>query len=293
MQRVKDGSFDTRTTCSGGACTNPAWSVTTSGFFAGGLCGVTGGDPSCTFEGGAPHSPPFWFRSSEGTVGTTNLSTLRQDAILIPAAPASLGFELRIRQSSGDATGSMSVTIDGAPLRTITHAEPGFSAYAPVNIDASSAVGPGNHLLQFSFASTGATNLDRGPSFMLDDVSLTAPDATSMPIDPPAPPPSEPTNPPTPPEFSRTLSLDYSEKQDKFKGNLKSESVTCTSDQKVTLFEKAKGKDPKLGSDTTDEKGKYSLKDRNPDGKFYARVKQASVTGGTCLAAKSETTKVG
>ena len=94
----------------------------------------------------------------------------------------------------------MSVTIDGAPLRTITNAEPGFGTYGPVTIDASSAVAPGNHLLQFSISSTGPTMIsDNGPGFLIDDVSLTAPDAASPPTDPPTDPPTTPPTDPTTP----------------------------------------------------------------------------------------------
>jgi hypothetical protein len=93
---------------------------------------------------------------------------------------------------------------------------------------------------------------------------------------------------------TRTLSIGYSERKGKFRGKLASQSPpTCSSDEKVSVFKKKRGKDPKLGSDTTRENGKYSLKERNAEGKFYARVKQTSISGGTCLAAKSETIEVG
>ena len=94
-------------------------------------------------------------------------------------------------------------------------------------------------------------------------------------------------------EFTRTLSLAYSKKKDKFKGKLASQSPACISGQKVKFFEKKKGKDPKLGSDTTGANGTYSLKEKNAEGRFYAEVRQTSVSGGTCLAAKSKTIKVG
>jgi hypothetical protein len=106
------------------------------------------------------------------------------------------------------------------------------------------------------------------------------------------PPPPDGTTPPAPSEFTRTLRIAYSERKDKFKGKLASQSPACLSEQKVRVFEKQKGKDPKLGSDTTGENGKYSLKEKSADGKFYAKVKQTSISGGTCLAAKSETIKV-
>jgi hypothetical protein len=114
----------------------------------------------------------------------------------------------------------------------------------------------------------------------------------------PAPPPSDPPPPsdgipPTSNRFPRTLSIGYAEKKDKFRGKLTSQSPACISDQKVKVFEKKKGKDPKLGSDETNENGKYSLKETNAEGKFYAKVKQTSLGGSTCLAARSKTINVG
>jgi hypothetical protein len=109
------------------------------------------------------------------------------------------------------------------------------------------------------------------------------------------PPPGDPPPPggtPTSSEFTRTLSIAYSQKKDKFKGRIASESPACISGQKVRVFEKEKGKDPKLGSDASLANGRYSLKEKNADGKFYATVEQTSVAGGTCLAAKSEKIEV-
>jgi hypothetical protein len=110
---------------------------------------------------------------------------------------------------------------------------------------------------------------------------------------PEQPPPDGTTPPPTSSQFPRTLSISYSEKKDKFKGRLASQSPACISGQKVKVFEKEKGKDPKLGSVPSLASGKYSLKEKNADGSIYAAVGQSSTSGGTCLAAKSKTIKVG
>jgi hypothetical protein len=118
------------------------------------------------------------------------------------------------------------------------------------------------------------------------------------PMPPPTPggtPPggSAPPPPSTPAEFPRTLTIAYSGKQGRFKGELASESPTCIPDQKVSVFEKKKGKDPKLGAAKTNDAGKYSLKETNAEGKFYAAVKQGSASAETCLDARSKTIKVG
>jgi hypothetical protein len=119
---------------------------------------------------------------------------------------------------------------------------------------------------------------------------------TSTPYSAPPPDGTAPdgtTPPPALAEFTRTLRLGYSEKKDKFKGKLESQSAACIADQKVKVLKKKKGRDPKLGRDLTNEKGKYSLKEKKAEGKFYAKVKERSISTGTCLAAKSKTIKVG
>ena len=119
-----------------------------------------------------------------------------------------------------------------------------------------------------------------------------SPDGTTPPPDGTTPPPDG-TTPPAPSEFPRTLGIAYSKKKDKFKGKLASEAPDCISGQKIGLFEKEKGKDPKLGSDASLANGNYALKEKNAEGKFYATAKQTPVPDGTCLAAKSKTIKVG
>jgi hypothetical protein len=116
-------------------------------------------------------------------------------------------------------------------------------------------------------------------------------DGTTPPPDGTTPPPNG-TTPPTPSEFTRTLSIAYTEKTEMFKGRLRAQSLGCVSERKVKLFQKEKGSDPKLGSDATDQKGKYSVKEKNAEGKFYAEVKRTSVSGGICLAAQSKTIEV-
>ncbi len=91
--------------------------------------------------------------------------------------------------------------------------------------------------------------------------------------------------------LTRTLSLGYSDKSDKFKGTLKSNEPACLAG-KVKVFEKLKGKDPKAGSDRTNGAGKWSFKERRADGKYYATIPAATVTAGECPAAKSKAKKV-
>ena len=92
--------------------------------------------------------------------------------------------------------------------------------------------------------------------------------------------------------LTRTLSLGYSERSDKFKGKLRSNDAACLTG-KVKVFEKRKGKDPKAGSDRTDGTGKWSFKEEGADGKFYARVPATTIPAGECPPAKSKVKRVG
>jgi hypothetical protein len=94
-----------------------------------------------------------------------------------------------------------------------------------------------------------------------------------------------------PSEFSRKLKIDYVPRSEKFKGKLRSDEQACL-DGKVKVFEKRKGKDPKVGADETNAAGKWSFEEEVEDGKFYAKVPVTLVAAGTCLAAKSKLEKV-
>ena len=93
-------------------------------------------------------------------------------------------------------------------------------------------------------------------------------------------------------QITRVLTLGYKQKRDQFKGALKSNQPACLAG-KVKVFEKAKGKDPKTGSDKTNGAGKWSFSDRGADGKFYATVAEKTMPAGTCPAARSRAKKVG
>jgi hypothetical protein len=95
-----------------------------------------------------------------------------------------------------------------------------------------------------------------------------------------------------PTEITRTLTLAYKQKSDKFKGALRSNQTACLA-AKVKVFEKEKGKDPKVGADKTNAAGKWSFEESGADGKFYASVPAKTVPAGTCPAAKSKAKKVG
>ncbi len=101
--------------------------------------------------------------------------------------------------------------------------------------------------------------------------------------DPAAPPPANPA------KVVRGLGLAY--KNGKFKGTLTPAGV-CAVGEKVKVFEKRKGRDPKVASDTTNSNGKFAVAENNPDGTFYAVVKASAKTGATCLEARSKNVRV-
>jgi hypothetical protein len=105
------------------------------------------------------------------------------------------------------------------------------------------------------------------------------------------PGPGDPGPPGPGGNITRTLTLGYKAKTEKFKGKLKSNEAACLAG-KVKVFEKAKGKDPKAGSDKTNAAGKWSFEEEDADGKFYATVPQKTVPAGACPAARSKTKKL-
>ncbi len=99
-----------------------------------------------------------------------------------------------------------------------------------------------------------------------------------------AAPPDAPTN------FARTLTIKY--KGGKFKGTVKSDSAGCVSGQKVKVFRKQSGTDPKVAKGTSKADGKWSAKEKNAEGKYYAKVAQTGLPDDdVCLAAQSKKTK--
>jgi 6-phosphogluconolactonase (cycloisomerase 2 family) len=100
--------------------------------------------------------------------------------------------------------------------------------------------------------------------------------------------------PPAPETFARQLTIKYQAKKNRFKGKITSNEADCIDGEKVTVFRKKKGPDKKLGSKDTDANGKWKLKQKNADGKFYATVGETVLPDDdVCLAVQSKKTKVG
>jgi hypothetical protein len=91
--------------------------------------------------------------------------------------------------------------------------------------------------------------------------------------------------------LTRTLSFAYSAKKGRFAGRIGSNEAACLTGR-VKVFERVKGKDPKVGSDRTNATGGWSVEEPDPDGKYYASVPASTVPAGTCPLAKSKTKTV-
>jgi len=97
-----------------------------------------------------------------------------------------------------------------------------------------------------------------------------------------------------PNDFERKLKISYKKKKGRFKGEISSDEEACAEDQKVIVYRKQKGKDPKVGSDRTNESERYRVDEESAKGRFYAKVKESALpNGGTCFKDKSRTIKVG
>jgi CSLREA domain-containing protein len=95
------------------------------------------------------------------------------------------------------------------------------------------------------------------------------------------------------PEVERELKLEYSKDKKAFKGKLAADVGECIDAQKVAVYRQVDGKDDKVGSDKTDDAGKYKIEAGAKAGTYYAQVEAAEVSGvATCLKAKSGKVKL-
>jgi hypothetical protein len=90
------------------------------------------------------------------------------------------------------------------------------------------------------------------------------------------------------PGVPRSLSIGYHHHRI-FKGRLSSSKHACVAGQKVTVFRKKRGHDPKVGTDKSSSTGVYKVRERDAKGAYYASVSQVEKPSlGICEAAKSK-----
>lgn len=93
------------------------------------------------------------------------------------------------------------------------------------------------------------------------------------------------------------VSIKWNENRTLFKGKVRSEDPECLGDRRVTVFKKRPGKDKKVGSDFTNNRGKWKVDKRQANGRYYARVAAKQLSGyygpgDKCARARSRTIRV-
>jgi Thrombospondin type 3 repeat len=240
--------------------------------------------------------------------------------VTIPSGTARISFYLTRVADASTGARTVQALIDGTPVLTLNQEFP--DTYTQFSGDASTFANGGSHSLAISAAAGGQT-------VRLDDVSLDAQPIVDRDGDGRADAadncpavanpgqedtdgdsqgdacdadddndgltdtadkcPLEPGKPSSKgcPMVKRKLGIRY--EAGAFTGALRPRG-DCSRQAKVTVFEQRKGKDSRVGSDSTDGKGKYIVGAADRPGDYYAKVK-ASVIAGTafCAAARSKT----
>jgi len=175
--RIADSTFEAG---------NPwtAWTVQTSTIFGTPICDTV----LCGTDSGtaAPFAGNNWIWFGGSAAAET--ATVGQSVTIPAGAPATLTFQLRIGKVVTPFTDTLTVTIDGTTITTITEPVTAEAAYTLRTFDISSFADGGSHAILFTYngPTTGAAN------FTVDNVSLIAGGVCSTPT-----PSNTPTTTPT------------------------------------------------------------------------------------------------
>ena len=114
------------------------------------------------------------------------------------------------------------------------------------------------------------------------------PDESPSPSGSSSPSPSgSPSEEPEPTEEDSKITIKYS--NNKFSGAVKADTAKCEKGRKVSVKKRGAGV---VGTDTTDNAGKWSVRYPEPKGKrYFAKVAPKKVGETTCNGAKSQTIK--
>lgn len=156
---LQDGGFEANT----GARTNPNWTSVATTFGSSlcttGNCGAFArtGNGYVLFDGAA----------SGAAAENANV----QQTINIPSGTvATLTFFVRVSSVTAPASSSLTVSVDGTVVQTISEPAAAQPGYTQVNVDLSAFAGGGPRLLSFNYnRPAGTTGSD---TFLLDDASL-------------------------------------------------------------------------------------------------------------------------
>ena len=95
--------------------------------------------------------------------------------------------------------------------------------------------------------------------------------------------------------FKTSLTINFSNSgSDSFSGRVKSPKSACIRQRKVSVYRKRSGSDQKIGADSSSASGRWRVKvgGNARRGDYYAKTKRATLSSGTCQAARSVVTHV-
>ena len=94
--------------------------------------------------------------------------------------------------------------------------------------------------------------------------------------------------------FKTSLTVNFNKGSGSFSGTVKSSKPACMRQRKVSVYRKRSGADQKVGSDSSSASGSWRVKvaGRPRRGDYYAKTKPATLSSGTCQAARSVVTHV-
>lgn len=186
VEGIVDGGFEN------GGIPNSFWDPETSTNFGTPLCS----ESLCGDGGGAspPRTGQFW--AWFGGIAAPETATLGQTVTLPPVGVAILRFWMRIGQVSAPFTDVLNVRVDGAIVQSFPEPPTAETAYTQRTINLNSIANGAPHQILFEYVGPSTAI----GSYVVDDVSLSAPfpcpSATTTPP-PPTPTPS-PTASPVP-----------------------------------------------------------------------------------------------
>jgi hypothetical protein len=177
LERVVDGGFDA-SSCDAAGCSSAVWDEDSDANVGtnpiGPIC--SGMNLACSTNGSGYTTAPNWSRLGAATAaggGAFQVTTAVEQAVSIPAAPATLTFYLRFLDLDPGGLSQMKVLLSGSVLATFTQPT-GFATSTPVTIDVGAFAG-GTRVLRFEGSSLfGGIDAD---SYDIDSVSLDAPNA--------------------------------------------------------------------------------------------------------------------
>lgn len=156
---MQDGGFEANTA----ARTNPNWTSTATTFGSAlcttGNCGSFSrtGDGYVVFDGAASGA-------------NAETATVQQVVTIPQGTVATLTYFLRVANVTAPASSTLTVSVDGSVVQTISEPAQPDALYAQIGVDLSAFAGGGPRLLSFNYSRPARTN--GSDSFMIDDVTL-------------------------------------------------------------------------------------------------------------------------